>query len=207
MHLAVATGGAGGVDDCDCVPPTAAAKAALREEEQRASCRLFGLPEERLRFLRLDEDPDGHPVAGEENVARIAAALAEVAPDAIFLPHGNDTNAGHRRVYRMVRDAADAWARRSLGSGAPRTVLALLNRDPKTIAMREDVVKPYDEESAAWKGGLLRCHASQQRRNQRSRGRGFDERILAMDRDTARRHRLAEPYAETFELESYGDLR
>ena len=206
VHLAVATSGASGVDDCDCDPPTKQAKAALREEEQRASCRLFGLPEERLRFLRLEEDAGGHPVIGAGNGTLIAAALAEAAPDAVFLPHGNDTSLGHRRVYEMVRSATDAWARRPTGPGASRTVLALLNRDPKTIAMREDVVWPYDGERAAWKGALLRCHASQQRRNQRTRGRGFDERILAMDHDTARRHRLAEPYAEAFELESYGDF-
>ena len=207
VDVVVATGGASGVDDRDCDPPTAAAKAEMRMEEQRASCRLFGLGQERLRFLRLEEDAAGHPVSGGGNAARIASALAEAVPDAVVLPHGNDTNAGHRRIYEMVRDAADSWARESARSGAPRTLLALLNRDPKTIAMREDVVVPYGDERAAWKGSLLRCHATQQLRNQRTRGRGFDERILAMDRDTARRHRLHEPYAETFELETYGDLR
>jgi LmbE family N-acetylglucosaminyl deacetylase len=60
IYLAVATSGASGVEDSFCSPPTREAKGKLREEEQRASCRYFGLPEENLTFLRLEEDQEGH---------------------------------------------------------------------------------------------------------------------------------------------------
>lgn len=191
LHLAVCTSGAGGVDDADCDPPTPETKAALREREQRESCRRFGLPGRRLRFLRLTEDATAHPVVGGRNTEVVAALLEELRPEAVFLPHGNDTSVGHQRTYALLR------------SCAPAGLVALLNRDPKTIAMREDVLTPYDAERAAWKASLLRLHVTQQRRNLRARGRGFDERILSMDADTAQRYSLAEPYAEAFEVERY----
>jgi hypothetical protein len=58
----------------------------------------------------------------------------------------------------------------------------LLVRDPKNLGMRVDLITPYDAEAAAWKAALLRCHRSQHERNLRTRGIGFDERILAADR-------------------------
>jgi hypothetical protein len=70
--------------------------------------------------------------------------------------------------------------------------------------MRFDVATLYGEEEAAWKGELLRCHRSQQERNLRSRGHGFDERVLAMDGDSAASCRLGAPYAEVFEIERVG---
>lgn len=181
--------------------PTAEAKAALREAEQRESCRLFGLPEGRLSFLRLEEDGGGHPVRSGENLGCIAAVIADTQPDAAFLPHGHDTNVGHQRIYALFRAAAEAWVRAAPG----RSLVAFLNRDPKTIAMREDVLTPYGEDLAAWKAALLRCHATQHRRNLRARGLGFDERILRMDRETARRHGLSGAYAEVFEVEVAGE--
>ena len=78
---------------------------------------------------------------------------------------------------------------------------ALLFRDPKTGAMRDDVILTFDEATAAWKGALLRCHRSQQQRNLNTRGHGFDERILRVNRASAAGLGIAEPYAEAFELE------
>ena len=198
VHVAVCTRGANGVDDADCAPPTRGAKAALREAEQRASCRFFGLEWDRLRFLRLPNDPGGHAAADLANVGVVAALLREVAPALVVLPHGRDPNITHQRVYRLLRLAVPAAGPRVVASGG---LAALLNRDPKTTAMRTDVVTPYGQDLAAWKRDLLRHHASQQRRNIRTRGTGFDERILAMDRDTARTAGLEEPYAEAFEFE------
>ena len=192
IHVAVATSGASGVDDAFCDPPMAAAKAALREREQRASCAFFGLPEKRLRFLRLPEDGGGHALVDAANIGRVAALLRELAPGAVFLPHGHDTSVGHQRTYALLRAASGAAA---FG--------AFLNRDPKTIAMRYDVVTPYGEEEAVWKGDLLCFHQSQQQRNLRGRGRGLDERILEMDRDTARACGVAAEYAEGFEVERF----
>lgn len=212
IHLAVATSGAGGVDDADCTAPAAGAKAALREGEQRASCRFFGLPEEKLKFLRLFMDERGHPVVGDVNVGAVRALLAEVRPAAVFLPHGHDTSVGHQRVYALLRAAAPL-AVKSLaaadgaeqGGLASLPCMAFLNRDPKTIAMRYDVVTPFGEDLAAWKATLLRCHQTQHLRNLRRRGHGLDERILAVNRDSAVTCGVAEPYAEVFEVEMLGE--
>jgi hypothetical protein len=64
--------------------------------------------------------------------------------------------------------------------------------------MRLDLVTVFDDGEAAWKGGLLRCHRSQHERNLRSRGIGFDERILAMNRGIGTE--VDAPFAEGFEL-------
>jgi LmbE family N-acetylglucosaminyl deacetylase/phosphatidylglycerophosphate synthase len=212
IHLAVATSGASGVEDADCSPPTVEAKAALRTGEQRASCRFFGLPEERLRFLRLVEDDRGHPVVSDANVGAVRALLAEVRPAAVFLPHGHDTSVGHQRVYALLRAAASEMLRSQAATdGAaqglhwPSPITVFLNRDPKTIAMRYDVATPFGEELAAWKATLLRFHQSQHLRNLRRRGHGFDERLLAMNRDSAVVCGVGEPYAEVFEVERLGE--
>ena len=115
-------------------------------------------------------------------------------PDIIFLPHGNDTNNGHRAVYAMVRQIA---------SRSTFPLALLLIRDPKTISMRTDLYLSFGEGEAAWKAELLRFHDSQHQRNLNTRGYGFDERILRHNRQIAREMSLNEPYAEAFELEVY----
>ena len=79
--------------------------------------------------------------------------------------------------------------------------MALLNRDPKTIEMRQDVYSVFGEAEALWKGTLLRFHQTQHQRNLRTRQHGFDERILRVNRQTARELGGAAAYAEVFELE------
>lgn len=195
VYVAVATSGASGVEDAFCSPPTAEAKASVREQEQRASIRFFGLPESHLIFLRLEEDGAGHPVESQANIDLVRRQLVDKRPAAVFLPHGHDSNEGHRRVYAMLRQAATAV-------GYP--LAAFLNRDPKTIQMRYDVCFAYGKEEASWKGQLLRCHQSQQQRNLNQRGRGFDERILGMDRESAELCAASAPHAEVFEIEFFG---
>jgi len=75
--------------------------------------------------------------------------------------------------------------------------------DPKTIRLRTDIYLPFGEEAAGWKASLLRCHRSQQQRNLNTRGHGFDERILQVNRRIAQDLGLAELYAEAFELECF----
>ena len=53
LHVAVLTTGASGVDEGFAGAFGEAARAGLREDEQRASCDFFGLPSQRLEFLRL----------------------------------------------------------------------------------------------------------------------------------------------------------
>jgi LmbE family N-acetylglucosaminyl deacetylase len=195
LSVVIATAGASGVEDDFCSPPTVEAKAKLREEEQRASCRFLGLSETRLIFLRLEEDETGQPAESEANTDRIRGQFLNRRPALVFLPHGHDTNLGHQRVYAMFRQVAQE-------AGYP--LVAFLNRDPKTIQMRCDVYLGFGERAAAWKAELLRFHQSQHQRNLNQRGYGFDERILEMNRCSADVCCAGTPYAETFELEFYG---
>lgn len=192
LFLEVLTSGASGVEDCFAA--SWEEKTVAREAEQRESCRLFGLPAERIGFHRLAEDEDGHMIGDDVNETRVHAILDRVGADAVVLPHGNDSNADHRRTYRMF----DRWARQQ-----DRPVLALLVRDPKSLGMRLDLINHFGEREADWKGELLRCHASQHERNLRSRGHGLDERLLRVNREIAAESGLDEPFAEGFELMSY----
>ncbi len=177
LSLDVLSGGASGVEDAFAA--TRGEKITTREEEQRASCRMFGPPEVLPRFHRLAEDPSGHMTDGPENRRRVFDILDELRPEGVVLPHGNDSNPDHRRTFRWFA----AWRETQ-----PRPPLALLVRDPKNLGLRTDLITPYDAGTAAWKAALLRCHRSQHQRNLRSRGIGFDERILAPERETGRLH-------------------
>jgi LmbE family N-acetylglucosaminyl deacetylase len=190
IFLAVVSLSPGGVEDGFCAGAASGAKAAVREEEQRRSCRHFGLPEEHLTFLDLDEDAAGHTLESPENRDRVRAHLLVVRPDLVFLPHGNDPNTGHRRTSRLLA---------RLAPELPFPLAALSCRDPKTVSMRYDLFTPFGDAEAAWKAALLRFHASQQQRNLNRRGKGFDERILENNRSTARECPGHAGYAEGFE--------
>jgi LmbE family N-acetylglucosaminyl deacetylase len=189
LFVEVLTGGASGVEDE--FANGWEGKTAAREEEQRESCRRFGLAPNRLRFHRFEEDETGAMRDEPFNATRIADLLHEIGPDAVVLPHGRDSNADHRRAFRFF----DAWRRRQ-PPGPP----ALLVRDPKTLDMRIDLITPFCESEADWKGELLRCHRSQHERNLRQRGIGFDERILQVNREIGAEH--GEPFAEGFEWDT-----
>jgi LmbE family N-acetylglucosaminyl deacetylase len=193
IRLLVLSSSGNGVENGFCDPPTREAKDSLREDEQRASCRHFGLPESRFAFLKLGiDEPGGYLRDDEPNRRALAARLVPLRPDIVLFPHGNDTNPDHRLVH--------AWWKR-LKEELGLEAAALLVRDPKTVDSRDDAYLPFDESGAAWKAELLRFHRSQHQRNLTTRGHGFDERILRVNRDSARRLGLAEPYAETFEIE------
>lgn len=189
IRLAVVSSSASGVEDTYCSPATAEAKAQIREAEQLASCRLFGLS--RVAFLRAAEDGLGQPVDSAENFALVSRCLEDSRPDLVFMPHGNDTNAGHRLTFGFL----ERFAARD-----GKAISALLNRDPKTISMRPDLFKFFGAGEAAWKAELLRCHDSQQQRNLNTRGFGFDERILGVNREAAREVPGRGEYAEVFEI-------
>lgn len=196
IHLAVLTTGASGVEDGYADAHTDVEKAALREQEQTASCAFFGLLLERLSFLRLPPDEKGNPRLDAENHERIRDYLLSRKPDLVFMPHGNDSNVTHQRTYALFRAVALAehlqcWA--------------VLNQDAKTIAMRTDLFTSFDEETATWKAELLRFHQSQHQRNLNTRGHGFDDRVLSINRQCAADLKLGETeYAECFELERFG---
>jgi len=193
IRLLVLSSSPNGVEDSFCDPPTPEAKAALREEEQKASCLFFGLSEDRLEFLRLPvAEPGGFLAAGAEGYSVLRTRLGRLSADIALLPHGHDTNPDHRLAYFW-------WAR--LAAELPRPRTAWLARDPKTIDMRDDAYVPFDEAAARWKAELLRFHRSQHQRNLATRGHGFDERILSVNRENARRLGIPEPFAESFEIE------
>ncbi len=192
LRVAVVTSGWSGVEDAFAGSPDRARKGDLREAEQRASAGLFGLPPGALDFLRLREDAAGELADDADSRRALNAWLERARADILFLPHGDDTNPTHRRVFAWVRD----WMR-----CVRRPMVALLNRDPKTERFRTDLYTAFGPDEAEWKGGLLRCHASQHTRNLRVRGIGFDHRILEINRSGAARLGLdAGQAAEEFQV-------
>ncbi len=171
LTLEVMSGGASGVEDVFAAGWET--KTSVRESEQRESCLRFGLAEGELHFHRLSEDSEGYMADSEENRVAVHALLDKHLPEGVILPHGNDSNADHRRAFRWFQTWRD---------GRENPPLALLARDPKNLGLRVDLLTPYDSERSAWKAALLRCHRSQHERNLRTRGIGFDERILGPDR-------------------------
>lgn len=193
IHLAVLTTGASGVENGFSGAHTAAEKAALREAEQAASCTFFGLPPERLSFLRLPPDEKGNPRLDAANHAAIRTQIAASQPDMVFMPHGNDSNVTHQRTYALFRAVALA---------DNLNVWAVLNQDAKTVAMRTDLYMPFGADSAEWKAEMLRLHLSQHQRNLNTRGQGFDQRVLKINRQAGPAFKT--DYAELFELERFG---
>lgn len=191
IHVVTIRAGSG-VEDSFCSPPTFEAKAALRDEEQRQSCRFFGLPEQSLTLLDLEQNDKAQLLHTAENVNRLKEIVVRYRPDLAFMPHGHDTNSDHRTVYAMFKQIVDELR---------LPVVAFLIRDPKTIDMHVDCYTAFDETKAQWKGQLLRFHASQHQRNLNTRNYGFDDRILTVNRDIARDLGIPQVYAEAFELE------
>lgn len=196
IHVAVLTSGANGVEDGWNGVFNAAGKAKLREEEQRASCAFFGLPEGRLHFLRLWEQPD-HAQLNARDDERLRQHILSINPDCVFLPHENDSNRTHRRTFETFH---------CIATNERLNLLAFLNQDAKTVSMRSDVTMCFDEIDAAWKAQLLRMHVSQHERNLKARGYGFDERVLRVNREAAIAGGYKTDYAEVFELREYRRL-
>ena len=194
IYLAVATTGANGVEDDFCSSSSLETKIHVREREQRASSKFFGLPESNLAFLRLEKNETGQVLKNKANIAQVRRHFLSKQPVIVFLPHWNDTNQAHQSVYAIFRKVA-------LESEKP--VVIFLNRDPKTIQMQCNVYLGFGETGAAWKAELLRFHQSQQQRNLNQRGHGIDDRILRMDQQSAKACSANSPYAEIYELELF----
>ena len=86
IHVAVLTSGANGVEDGWNGACGAEQKAAIRQAEQLASCRFFGLAPDRLEFLRMWERSDSS--AESADYERLRAYLLSSKPHLAFLPHG-----------------------------------------------------------------------------------------------------------------------
>jgi LmbE family N-acetylglucosaminyl deacetylase len=173
-----------GVEDDYRPGLTAEAKARLREDEQRRSCQFFGLPETNLTFLNLDEDEEG-PISSDLNLSCLREFVLPRLPNIVFLPHGNDTNAGHRSIYAMMSNLASE-------TGQP--LVLFLSAGPRTTHMRIDAYTEFDQKDANWKARLLRIHDSQQHRNLKTRRYGFDKRILDCNQKAAQQLSIVAPY-------------
>ena len=183
-------------------------KAELRQREQIASARESGIVDGDVVFLKnVEEDELGDMREVPENARLVARLLKDEDPDMVMMPYGNDSNTGHRSVFNVFREVAPGVV---VERGRP--ILALYNRDPKTISINEQLVVPFDGEAARWKASLLSLHDSQQQRNLEVRGYGLDERILRLNREiqTELQSMVIEPwkdeclYAESFQLELFG---
>ncbi len=192
VHWLILTSGWSGVADA-FAGPALETKASVRESEQRNSARRFGLADDRLTFLRLTENAQGHLVDAGDNYACFTTALAAARPDLVLLPHGEDSNASHRLTAAWLARWATTYR---------HPLAALGNEDPKTTAFRPDVQVVFGEEDAAWKAGLLECHRSQSARNQATRGITFADRILACNR--ACPGLAPGEYAERFQFRCWG---
>jgi LmbE family N-acetylglucosaminyl deacetylase len=189
IHAAVSVTGSG-IDEEYGAGMTVDDRRNLRIKEQTDSMRFFGLPDDRLRFLYLNNADDEQLADDARNRKMLTEVVHEIRPDLIFSPHGNDTNRAHRAMYALVSGIAKA---------ADWPVVLMLNRDAKTLDMRTDFYITFDEADAQWKGRLLRFHDSQQQRNLRTRGHGLDERVLNLNRAIARELQANQPYAAAFE--------
>ena len=139
-------------------------------------------------MLELIEDDHAREVFGTQ--------LQQVDPQIVVIPHGLDSNSGHRRTYRLVLEQVKALT---------HPVVLFCCLDPKTLEIRPNAFAWYGEEEARWKRALLRCHDSQQQRNLDTRGAGFDDRILGLNADVAAKHGGADVYAEAFEVRVVND--
>lgn len=193
LFLSVITSGVSGVEDSFLSQPTLLNKIFCREKEQLDSCDKFGLNKKQVNFLRLAvDDKTGCILDNPENYHKIHSEYGKIAPDWIFLPHGNDSNYDHQwvsnAVYMMTKHQV-------------KPINIWRNRDPKTIVLRQDAVTFFDETFATWKAELLLCHSSQHQRNLNTRGYGFDQRILRENKKWAVEFGHVGQYAETFETE------
>jgi len=193
IDLAVLTSGTSGVDDGFAGAHTSDAKITIREDEQRASCQLFGLDPSHLQFLRLTYSDDHQRLIGDGG-ASAEGFIKQVSPDLIFLPHGNDTNRTHQRTHALIT---------GIVKKEKLTVFLFLNEDPKTQSIRRDVIVQFGEAEAEWKARLLRLHTSQHERTMRIRGHGLEERILSVNRRAAEALGVGAVYCEAFELAYY----
>jgi len=192
IELGVAPTG-GGVLDTYRPGATLADKTRLREKEQRDSLAFFGLPDRHITFLDMErDDAEDQPIDTPANEQLLDGFLSRTQPDIVFMPHGNDTNAGHQSMYALF----DRAARRHDCISA-----AFLIRDPKTVDMQVHAFTPFDADVATWKAEMLRFHDTQHHRNLHTRGHGFDERILQVNRRIASDLALDAEYAEAFEIQ------
>jgi LmbE family N-acetylglucosaminyl deacetylase len=176
-------------------------KTEIRRAEALASARLLGLPDEATVFL-YDVHGNVGRGAPETDAEVLASFLAESSPDLVTLPSGNDENDTHVGVVRAFRLAA---ARRPTG----RPLAAFYHEDPKTLAMKPDLLVWFTRADSLFKAKLLAAHDSQQQRRYERTGEGLDDKVLRCNFERASAYRKAHPdapnhpFAEAYEIEVF----
>ncbi len=180
-------------------------KIEIRRREQMTSAKMFGLAQDAVTFLAINEQENGASLDSPENRDCIKTILKSLIPDIVIMPIGKDTNSTHVWVYQVFRKYV-----KDVVCEIRKPIVAMYNEDPKTIDIRADVLVLFEEERANWKAELLRTHNSQHQRNLLQRKIGFDERILSVNRQRYQRHLdkigpmvPSTGYAEVFELEIF----
>ena len=134
------------------------AKAAVREEEQRAGCRFFGLargPASRSSGCGWTWPGRIHRRRRGEFRGSGASRPRPSAPTSSSCRTETIRTADHRLAFRWWRRLAAS----DPGARWPRSSSAIRRPSP----MRDDVIFPFDEATAAVEGELLRFHRSQHR--------------------------------------------
>lgn len=130
-----------------------AAVAARREDEVRQEAKVL---EAEARFLRCRYYDSG--AFEEEDVARTAALLDELAPAWVLAPSREDPHPTHRLTRLVLDEALVAHTRRTGRTVEVWTFEGAWYQHP-TAAVNALVV--YDEATEARKLDAVRCHASQ----------------------------------------------
>lgn len=108
ITISVLTSGSSGVEDRFCPEdPSPQHKARLRREEQARSIHFFGLSHNCLNFPETEEDTESHLMDSGHNLDIFVRTIVKEQPDAIFMPHGNDTNIDHRLTCELVKRALE----------------------------------------------------------------------------------------------------
>ncbi len=177
--------------DADFEPQTPPAE--IRKREQLASLSFFDLDVEAVTFVDTVCDQTGQTVYHPQNMQTITDSIEAFAPDVILTPHPNDSNSAHQSVVKMLYEVK-----------VKRDIIVMHNHDPKTFEMKPNAFMPFDSEQARWKAKLLRHHESQHSRNLKTRGYGFEDRILNVSREIAKKYKLNCEYTELFEVLKLG---
>jgi LmbE family N-acetylglucosaminyl deacetylase len=82
-------------------------KAAQREIEALASCRILGVDTSRVHFLR---GADGHLGASSELIGGLTTHIHQVKPHVIYVPHEHDGHPDHVAAYHLVAAVLRNWS-------------------------------------------------------------------------------------------------
>ena len=105
VHIAYITDGSGSHPGHPRLSPHALA--VQRQKEACTATRVLGVEQAELHFFGVRDGTLAHlsPMAVQELVDKIAAALREVQPDEVFLPLRSDGSSEHDAAFEYVRQA------------------------------------------------------------------------------------------------------